>query len=72
MTGNARIRARATHHDLLSAIPDKMREIEKRKRERQKGRKGKYNGDAIREFTKTKKKNDPSVIVFHLQKLCWS
>ena len=49
--------------------PHKMREIEKRKRERQKGRKGKYNGDAIREFRKTKKKNDPSVIVFPLAEI---
>ena len=43
---NARIRARATHHDLSSAIPDKKKEKE---RYREKGRKGKNKRERLLE-----------------------
>ena len=48
-------------------------ERDRKKKERKTEReKGKVQWRCYSRIQKTKKKNDPSVIVFHLQKLCWS
>ena len=64
---NARIRARATHHDLSTAIPHKKKEMEqRRKREREKRR------EMMFENSENECENDPSAVpLFFSYRYCF-